>query len=450
MTLTQMLRKANSAHQYWRAAEPVLLAISGGVDSMALLHAMQQLPMDEKPMMTILHVHHHLRSDADLDYELVAEYCLKNNLPYVVKHWHNPPTNNVEEAARLFRYQFFIEQMREKNSQVLLTAHHADDQMETILMRLVRGSTLAGYAGIQKERTLATGRLIRPLLAIEKKDLYAYCEAYNVPFREDESNESLLYSRNRYRNVIVPLIKQENEQAAKHFGEFSESLTDLLTIAEPLIVGTFEVLFKQEGVAWELSIPLFKAQSESMQRMVLSHFLTKVWEVPTQRQHFQQLLLMIESEKPQTEITLAGGIIQKRYDTVRFKRSVTSEPGKLQFNQELELNAWLQLPFNGKIGLFLSHDTAPAGESQIQLNSQDIKLPLIVRNWQPGDTIRMNKTKPFTKKVARIFIDKKVPMEKRHQVWIVTDSEGKVLLVPGYASSIWIHELGDIKIIIKK
>ncbi|MGP6139199.1 MULTISPECIES: tRNA lysidine(34) synthetase TilS [unclassified Jeotgalibaca] len=443
MTLTQVLRTANAFHGYWQAGDQVLLAVSGGVDSMALLHAMQQLPFNERPEMTVLHIHHHLRTEAEKDYQLVHNYCEEHHLKLEVKHWTEHPESNIEAAARAFRYEFFKEQMATTNSKLLLTAHHADDQMETILMRLARGSTLPGYAGIQRIRSFATGHLVRPLLAFEKKELYAYCAEHAVPFREDESNFSSDYTRNRFRNTIVPLLKQENEQAARHFGEFSDELSDLLSVATPVIKEASKQLFQKNGKDWVLSIQAFLEQPPAMQRLVLSYFLTNVWEATTQRQHTQQLLDLMVAGKPQAEIALIGGTVQRRYDLITFKLTETAKLNKLQFNQELELNKWLELPFNGKIGLFLSSTYASENGTIARLKAEEVVLPLIVRNWQHGDAIQLNKKQPFTKKIARIFIDNKIPNEDRDQAWVVTDYSGKILLVPGYATSIWLHEIGD-------
>lgn len=443
MSIVHVLQKENAAKQYWTANDHVLVAISGGVDSMALLHAMQQLPVEERPHLTVLHVHHHLREAAEADYLLVRDYCREHELQLEVKHWENPPDSNVEAAARQFRYNFFKDQMAEMGSSMVLTAHHADDQMETILMRLTRGSTLKGYAGIQPTRTFGTGKLIRPLLTVEKDALYAYCSAHAVPFREDETNQMLGYTRNRYRQQVIPLIKNENEQAARHFADFSNDLTDLVTLATPLIVEACHTLFVKKETEWTLDRGAFLEHSDVMKRLVMSHFLMEIWDVPVQRQHVQQIIALATSEKPQSEITLSGGQVQRRYGVIRFLSSNPVKLKKLQFKEELSLNKWLLLPFNGKIGLFLSCTQERENEQKVHVRKEEVSLPLVVRNWQPGDTIQLNKNNPFTKKVARIFIDKKIPVEERERAWVVADQEGKILFVPGYASSIWIHESGD-------
>lgn len=443
MSIVQLLQKDNAAQQYWTANDQVLLAVSGGVDSMALLHAMQQLPLEERPHYTVLHVHHHLREAAEADYRLVRDYCQEYGLDFEVRHWENPPHTNVEAAARKFRYDFFKEQMVAKGSTVVLTAHHADDQMETILMRLTRGSTLKGYAGIQKARSFGEGTLIRPLLSIEKESLYDYCAKNAVPFREDETNQTLGHTRNRYRQQVVPLIKKENEQAAHHFADFSNDLTDLVTIVAPLIADYCQQLFTKEESEWVLDRTDFLARSDAIQRLVTSHFLTDIWQVPVQRQHIQQIIDLATSEKPQAELILSGGIVQRRYAIIRFYRSKPAKLKKLQFNKELSLNKWLLLPFNGKIGLFLSCTKDAVNESKVYIREEEVTFPLVVRNWQPGDTIQLNKNNPFTKKIARIFIDKKIPIEERELAWVVVDRAGKILMVPGYASSIWIHKSGD-------
>lgn len=443
VSIVQLLQKDNAASHYWSANEQVLVACSGGVDSMALLHALQQLPVEDRPDITVLHVHHHLREAAEADYQLVRAYCWEHHLNLEVKHWENPPDTNVEAAARKFRYDFFKEQMAATGSTTVLTAHHADDQIETILMRLTRGSTLKGYAGIQTTRSFGMGTLIRPLLTVEKDTLYAYCAAHAVPFREDETNQMLGYTRNRYRQQVVPLIKKENKQAAQHFTDFSKDLTDLVTIVEPLIQENCQRVFTQKGKEWELDRDAFLKYSDAMKRLVMSHFLTNVWQVAVQRQHVHDIIALTTNEKPQSEINLADGTVQRRYAVIRFLLPQAAKLKKLQFKEDLSLNKWLVLPFNGKIGLFLPSKQECESEPNMYVRKEEVTLPLIVRNWQPGDTIQMNHKKTFTKKISRIFIDKKIPVEEREAAWVVTDQQGKILLVPGYASSIWVHESGD-------
>ncbi|MDE1548067.1 tRNA lysidine(34) synthetase TilS [Jeotgalibaca caeni] len=429
----------------WARDDVVLLALSGGVDSMALLDLFLQLTPEERPQIIALHVHHHLREEANLDCQFVEEYCSTRDVPFVVKHWEPDihPATNIESAARQFRYAFFAEQMEALDAKVLVTAHHADDQMETILMRLTRGSTLEGYAGIQKKRPFHTGVLIRPLLHLEKESLYTYCEKRDVPFREDHTNQEMTYTRNRFRQNLLPPIKSENRQASKHFQEFSEDLNDLLEVAMPVIEAAYHRSFTGSVGKWTLAISTFQEETEVVQRFVLGYFLQQIWQregVSFQRSHIRELQHLIKSSSPQSELVFAGGIVRKRYDKLFFLPKKRAQQTKLDFEQELTQNEWLELPFNGKIGLFSINDknveNSAHHKEAYYIRMTPSQLPLSIRKWRAGDRISLNRKASFTKKVSRLFIDRKLPQEVRDQTLVLEDATGTILWVVGVAPSV--------------
>ena len=450
-SLVETIQMQNQRYKYWKPTDLLAIAVSGGADSMALLHALTQLPDEERPHLLALHVHHHLRESATKDWQLVEKYCQLQAIPLVVSHWQNHPESNIEAAARQFRYEFFAREMKNHEAKILLTGHHGDDQVETILMRLTRGSTLEGFAGMKRQRSFANGLLVRLLLDFEKEQLYDYCINNGVPYREDETNQTTEYARNRYRHQILPLLKQENRKATAHFNQFSEELLDLLTIAEPMIENCFNQVFEKKSKQWVLSIPLFLKQKEAMQRLILTYFLTQVWVLPTQRQHVEKILHLLKGDKPQASLSFSGGVAKRRYDLILFEPQKKEKAMVKPFQAEIHLNEWLDLPFNGRIGLFLSKKQLVTEESVFYMKPTEVVLPLIIRYWQPGDVIQLNKKRPFTKKISRILIDGKVPIEKRERVWVITDYTGKVLWVPDYATSMWLHDQGEFKIaVIKK
>ena len=450
-SLGEKIRYDWQGHQYWQKGDLVLLAISGGVDSMALLDVFMQLPEEIKPKLAVLHVHHHLREEAELDYLLVKNYCLEHELPFYVKHWQQTehPPSNQEAAAREVRYAFFTEKMQELSAKVLVTAHHADDQMETILMRLTRGSTLAGYSGIQTSRPFADGLLVRPFLEVEKDTLYDYCATQKVAFREDLSNQADDYSRNRFRHHVIPFIKKENQQGARHFQDFSEDLTDALTVLQPIIIAVFQKHFQKKDELWELNIPAFLKEESAIQRLVMGYFLEEVWQnegIGFRRSHIEAVLSMMRNKKPQASLTFSGGVAKKQYEALFFltkpmHASQTNE--KSDFQEELKQNQWLEQPFNGKIGLFSTYRKKTEKDVSYWLDEAGVEFPLSIRYWQAGDRIQLNKQAPFTKKLSRIFIDRKIPQEKRAQSQVVVDKAGTILWVPGYAASIWLTPMEE-------
>lgn len=444
------LREEVKQHQLWQPDSKLLLAVSGGADSMALLAAIACLPEQERPAFAVVHVHHHLREESDEELEMVQGYCAERSIPFYAKHWlaERHPVRNVEQAAREFRYSFFAEMLQRLQATHVLTAHHADDQLETILMRLVRGSTLQGMTGIARSRPFKGGKLVRPLLAFQKQELYAFCAEENIPYREDATNQETSFTRNRYRQLVVPLLKEENEQVTRHFSEFSDDLQDLLQVAQPMIARNFAQAFTKKEAGWHLDLPAWREMAPALQRSVLSHFISVYWIAAGgtfQRNQMEAIMALIENPSPQKQISLSGGWqVRKRYDTLIFLSALPTESTEMEIHEKLELNRWVELPFHGKIGLFPKGNALPkdvAAGAEIFYVAADCKaLPFLIRSRRPGDKIVLNKNRPFTKKVSRLFVDAKVPREARQQAIVVTDSEDRLLWVPGYAESVWLSE----------
>ena len=193
--------------------ESFLLAVSGGVDSMVLLESFFKLQKKIKTLnFSVVHIHHHLRKESDEEEEMVRNFCGERSISLEVYHWEKGIRQKagVEEKARKFRYQKLKDSMKKNNACYVVVAHHADDQAETVLMKLTRGSTIEGIAGMKPIRPFSEGYLIRPFLTVDKEDLYDYASIHQIPFKEDVTNQSLEYTRNRFRQEIIPLLKQEN------------------------------------------------------------------------------------------------------------------------------------------------------------------------------------------------------------------------------------------------
>ena len=171
-----------------------LVAVSGGADSMALLHMLKDVPGIE-----VAHVNHRIRPDSMEDQKLVTEFCEQHKIPLQIRMLLNPPKTGIEEWARNQRYEFFTFLMELLDIPYLLTAHNANDQAETVIMKMMRGTGVKGLRGIHRN----TGSIVRPLLDMTKDEIYAYCAANSVPFREDYTNKDTKYFRNKVRHEIL-------------------------------------------------------------------------------------------------------------------------------------------------------------------------------------------------------------------------------------------------------
>ena len=190
----------------------ITVAVSYGPDSMFLLDLLKNKYKENK--IICCHVHHNHREESNLEKDALEKYCMKNNIIFefmkIDKYKNNKFT---EEEARKKRYEFFDKVLKKYNSKYLFTAHHGDDLIETILMKISRGSSLKGYSGINLISKRDSYSIIRPLLYLTKDDINKACIKENIPFAVDNSNTSDEYKRNRYRKYVLPKLKDENKKA---------------------------------------------------------------------------------------------------------------------------------------------------------------------------------------------------------------------------------------------
>lgn len=209
-----MLKKEvlNTIKEYNLISEndKIVLAVSGGPDSIAMLHIFISLREEYNLSLYVAHVNHMIRENAKLDEEFVKEFCIKNDIPCFVKKIDvlkkaNEDKIGTEEAGRNVRYEFFNEVLSNTSSDKIAIAHNKNDSAETVILNIIRGTGTAGLIGIEPK----SGKYIRPLIKSERIDIEKYCRENNLNPRIDESNSENIYNRNKVRNIIIPYIKDK-------------------------------------------------------------------------------------------------------------------------------------------------------------------------------------------------------------------------------------------------
>ena len=189
-------------------ASTVVVAVSSGPDSMALLNLLLEVRDKKKLKIVIAHINHNLRDESKEEFEFTMKYAKKKKCEFEGILFDNYKTNSIENEARERRYAFFEDILKKYDSKYLLTAHHGDDLIETILMRITRGSSISGYSGFKKISKRDGYTILRPLIFYTKDEILKYLENNNIPYRIDKTNYSKKYTRNRYRLDILPLLKK--------------------------------------------------------------------------------------------------------------------------------------------------------------------------------------------------------------------------------------------------
>lgn len=397
---------------------------------MVLLNLLERLRYC-RPRIVVAHVNHELRKASNTEERYLRYYCRKHRLKLVVTHWPKDqhPNNGVENAARVFRYRFFARVMKQERAKVLLTAHHLNDQAETILMRLIRGGDLNELTGIHRVRRFADGYLIRPLLRTPKARLYRYAKVHRVKYYVDRTNYSLKMTRNRMRHLLLPAMARENPQVLSHLGGYAVQLQQLIRNDHLLNRQMAESLRIDHSVwCWTAKLCI---HSVNVQTGILSewlHLLNSRLLVtpPTLREIIK---LLNDPKRPQGSIDLDRRTrLVKDYQ--KFGLSRSRSRGSLDRTFYLRLDRWYRL--NDQNWLMVIKGYSPQARAWWDLSPLD--LPLRIRASRPADLVRLKNG--GHQKVRRVWINQKVLDRERRRSQVLVTRRGQVLSLLDYKSSV--------------
>jgi len=213
-------------HHLLRKGERIVIGVSGGIDSMVLLDLLYRLSKPWRLEVAVAHVNHGLRGKAsDADEALVRRVSLKLNLGFSAIRWNAPSRDNIQDAARRFRYDFFRNVAKKIKARSIATAHNRDDQAETLLLHLIRGSGIKGLSGIMRSHGDET-KIIRPLLDFSREHIEKYAQKRRIVYHEDITNQKTTYRRNFIRNKIFPILKTINPRIKETLADTAFTLQD--------------------------------------------------------------------------------------------------------------------------------------------------------------------------------------------------------------------------------
>lgn len=400
----------------------LVVACSTGVDSMALLRALMNIWPHE--LITVAHVNHQKRIESNEEEKYIQDFCFKHNLKCYIEKLNYEGNDNFQEWARNKRYMFFEKVLTKTNSKILLTAHHADDNLETIIMRFIKSSNLLGYAGIKEISAHKNYQIVRPLLSISKKDIYEYMHSQEYHYFEDVSNESTIYTRNRIRKDIVPVIKKENPNWLKSLQDYSETLIYAGNILKNQVN-----LFIKDNVCVNNNIikvdqNKFLELDDFMQKECL---FTILFDYKLSKICIEEIIKQIKSSKTTIISNINNDLLFiKEYGYLLF----TSHTEELNYYLEINQSGEYDLPDNRKIIVseeFKNIIYFEPTKGKMCYNIQD--LPIVIRTKKPGDKI---KTKGGTKKVNDIMTNKKVSHIYRPHILVLENKDQEIIEILGF------------------
>lgn len=410
----------NFFERHLKENDVIVIGVSGGPDSMALLNLAISF---NKFKIICAHINHNVRKESYDEAIMVENFCNSHNVIFRKMVISEYSGGNFESEARDKRYSFYKSLMDEYGSGYLLTAHHGDDLMETMLMRMVRGSSLRGYSGFSEYEERNGYIILRPLIHNTKEEILNYVIDNKIPYAIDASNEDETYTRNRYRKYILPRLKDENSNVHEKFYDLSIMLKESSDFIKS------EALKKMDEcyVDGKLNLNYFDNYSIILKREILKIILNNIYKKEINLITNVHLNQILELNKANASLDFPKNIkIHKSYDYITF------DTGKKILNFYEEIRDEVKLP-NGR-RLKVSTTVNDKSNDVICLSKEDVCLPLYVRFRKDGDKIIL-KGLEVHKKVKDILIDEKIPKKDRDLIPVVCDKNGEIVWLPGLKKS---------------
>lgn len=437
-----------------KAGESVVLGVSGGADSMCLLHIMEQISEEIGLNLMVVHVHHGIRKEtADRDAEYVMKYCEARSIACVVERVDVPSLArewgmSEEEAGRSVRYNTFNEELKKLGGGKIAVAHNADDSAETVLLNLFRGSGIKGMSGILPVRD----NVIRPVLCLTRKEIEEYNEINNVKYVDDETNFMAEYTRNKLRLNIMPAIKSDiNKRAAEHINMTGQSLVQIDDYMEMQCNEVYKcaVTEYKEKPGLYIDGKAFKELHIAMQTQLAKKCLYIVARKSKDitYKHIKALTDLFDMEVGRRVNLPYGMTAIKEYKGVSVGiekkesllcRDITNDESKayeIDITKNSEYDVKLT-KYEGKLRVDKSeyNDSIFIENKYTKwINCDTIDDNLLLRTRRDGDYIIID-DKGSRKKIKDYFIDKKIPREERNHIWLLARGN-EIIWIVGYRLS---------------
>ncbi|SDE54201.1 tRNA(Ile)-lysidine synthase [Paenibacillus sp. UNCCL117] len=426
----------------------VVVAVSGGPDSVALLHLLFALSEAWGWTLTAAHVDHGYRGaesaeEADFVRRLAAELGIGFRMTRLdMPGYLASSGGNSQAEARALRYEFLHETARELGARKLALAHHADDQAETVLMRMMRGTGLSGLRGIPLRRTERETELVRPLLRIYKAELIRYCQALSLDYRTDSSNLETKYFRNQIRLEVLPYLARYQEGLSESLNRLAETARAEDDLLHTLTLQQFDENVTVGNGIFSWSAEWFAGLHFALQRRLIKLILSYL-APDTDHADYQRIeQIRSAAVRPQAanfRLPLDSSLtLSREYDRVMLHTMML--PPVPYAYEIAEGQTELAIAETGALlhlGWFKGENAPTAGAESVWravFDAVDMSFPLRVRSRLPGDRMSVYGLNG-SKKVKDIFIDAKVPVRLRERIPIVEDAQGRILWLPGVRRS---------------
>lgn len=424
MSLSTEFKQHISAHNLIGDGTHVLVAVSGGVDSMVLLHLLSGLRHEKKLQLSAIHVQHHLRPDAEEDAILVKSFCDENEIDFYrvdLDPESRTKDQSVEAWARSNRYSHFHNVKQSINGDIILTGHHGDDQIETVLMHVVEGTGLDGLKGIREKMQ----NIVRPLLPFPKTEIESFAQKFNIPFKIDITNSDFSHPRNFLRHKVIPKLKDQNPNLNSAIQNLSSNINDISDIIDyTMKLISKRVVEKQEN--GKILLNLNKLSDEPLSLKVhLVKYVLNDKSMQWRKYHWEKINQLISDGQTGTIIKLGKNEILKNRGTLIIQKIPTS------VNSHYEVHQGKKIQTDDFTFTWQTTDQYSENSKQSIETVDGEKLPqsIELRQWKEGDYFQPLGMDGH-KKVSDFLTDIKMDRFTKNSQYVLADQE-EVLWVCG-------------------
>ena len=412
----------------------VVCATSGGVDSVVLIYVLSKLGYK----VVLAHVNHNVREESKIEEEEMRKYANYLNCPFELLDYHFDGNGNFESKAREARYKFFSDICEKYNTNIIATAHHLDDQLETVIMKIMDGSNLYGYGGIALKYNNSKYIVVRPLLCVTKEEIYKFAKDNGLKYFEDKSNESDLYLRNRIRHRLVPIIKEECNDIYDKISKYSIMVHEAFDFIRKM-----SIEFLDEGNDI-IDIDKFNKLDIALRKDIISLLLER-YNINRNNNIINDCLSFLDDNNGSKYLILANN-----YNLCREYNKAFINKNTEKKIEPITLNIGERKVYDNKYTFYFSKNIPLSNAKYIKLCYNNLKLPLAVRPKIKGDFISID---GGCKKVSRVLIDRKVPLSIRNNVPIILDNDNNILWIYNYLKSNEVYKMkesGDLYLVVEE
>jgi tRNA(Ile)-lysidine synthase len=420
MNMLNEFKKFISGNNLIKPDDKVLLAVSGGIDSMVMAHLFQQSGY----FTGIVHCNFSLRAgESDKDEDMVRRYSEAHNIPFFTRRFETKAYAkrngiSIQMAARELRYSWFEEVRKENKYDLIAVAHNLNDNIETLIINLTRGTGLTGLSGIR----VISNRIIRPLLFASRKEISEYCSLNRINYREDKSNADTKYIRNKIRHKVIPVLKEINPSIESTLNETAERFSGINEIVSEYILKLREKISEQSGNIIKLNISLLRPYLHN--KAILFELFRPYGIANVQ---LDDLIKVINGKTGGQLFTATSRIIMNRKEII-ISNEETSDTAYFLIRNINGLKK-VQGIDSATYSAVNDNFEIPSDPSTACIDAEKIVFPLIIRKWKSGDFFFPLGMKQ-KKKLSDYFIDNKYSIIDKESKFIM-ESEAKIVWIIG-------------------